>query len=181
MKKLFLVFAIMMISISSFSQKITYKFNDMTAQCSYYFYPKNSNKVYCIVSQSGKTGFILFPSFKEDLEKKLVTSLTFNSITVCFFVKGMLCVKRGSLIINFTDHTSIELRSFNKYNCEDYFFFSLSKKQKTKLASIPIYNIMLSDFSSGYIYAFSPDNPYFFLELDEALRLPYTKAISKRY
>ena len=179
MKKLFLVFAIMMISISSFSQKITYKFNDMTAQCSYYFYPKNSNKVYCVVSQSGKTGFILFPSFKQDLEKKLSTSITYNSITVSFFIKGMECVKRGSLIINFTDHTKMYLRSFNKYNCEDYFFFSVSKKQKAKLSTTPIYNIMLTDFRSGCIYAFSPDNANYFIELNLALRLPYYATVKK--
>lgn len=169
----------MMISISSYGQKISYKFNDLTAQCSYYFYPKESDTIYCLVSKGGKTGFILFPSFKEDLEKKLSTSITYNSITVSFFVKGMGCVKRGSLIINFTDHTKMTLRSFNKYNCEDYFFFSVSKKQKAKLASIPIYNIMLTDFKSGYIYAFSPNNPNYFVELSIALRLPYYMAVKK--
>ena len=179
MKKIIVLISIIMISISSYSQKITYKFNNFTAQCSYYFHPNNSDTVFCLVSQSGKTGFILFPSFKEDLEKKLSTSITYNSITVSFFVKGMGCVKRGGLIINFTDHTKMYLRSFNKYNCEDYFFFSVSKKQKAKLASTPIYNIMLSDFRSGYIYAFSPNNSRYFIELNIALRLPYYMATKK--
>ena len=172
---LFLMSAMLVLTLSSFGQKITYKVNDMTDQYSYTFHT-SIDSIACYVSEDNRTGFYLVPSFRENLGKKLSTSLTFNTLYVSFAIKGMDCVENGNLIIKFTDGTKIILNSFNDFNCKGYFFFSVLPKQKLILSSTTIDKIMLNDNRSGLTYTFSPDNPKFFIELNSAIGMPYTKS-----
>ena len=173
-KLLFLMSAMLVLTLSSFGQKITYKVDDMTDEYSYTFHTSVDSSA-CFVSEDNKTGFVISVGFREDLGKKLSTSLTFNVIYVHFAIKGMDCVENGNLIIKFIDGTKIILNSFNDFNCKDYFFFSVLPKQKLILSSTPIDKIMLSDNRSGVSYTFSPDNPKFFIELNSAIGTPYIK------
>ena len=162
------------ITLFSFSQKITYKVNDMTDKYSYTFHT-SVDSTSCFVSEDNITGFVMSVGFREDANKKLATSLTFNTIYVYFSIKGMECVEHGNLIIKFVDGTKITLNSFNDFNCKNYFFFSVIPKEKLILSSTPIDKIMLFDFRSGITYTFSPDNPKFFIELNQAIGMPYVK------
>ena len=52
---LFLMSAMLVLTLSSFGQKITYKVNDMTDQYSYTFYTSNDKNT-CLVSEDGNSG-----------------------------------------------------------------------------------------------------------------------------
>ena len=147
----------------------------MTDQYSYTFHT-SVDSTSCFVSEDNITGFVMSVGFREDANKKLATSLTFNTIYVQFSVKGMECVQYGNLIIKFTDGTKIIIRSYNDFNCKNYFFFSVVPKDKLILSSLPIDKIMLTDLSTGVSYTFSPDNSKFFIELNQAIGMPYIKS-----
>jgi len=177
MKKiLFLMSMMLVLTLTSFGQKITYKVDDTTNKYSYTF-NTSEDKTSCLVSKDGKSGFVLSAGFKEDSGKNLSTSLTFNQL----FIKRVFSVYgegygRGSLIIKFTDGTKMTLFSDNTFNRKDYFYFYVVLKDKLILSSTPIDEIMLSDSSTEVSYAFSPDNSKFFVELNQALGTPYTKS-----
>ena len=174
-KLLFLMSMMLVLTLTSFGQKITYRVDDMTDKYSYTFHTSTDSTA-CFVSENDKTGFVLIPWFKEDLGRKLVTSLTFNQLYVHFSVNGMGCVENGSLIIKFTDGNKMNLFSTNDFNCKDYFIFSVLPKDRLILSSIPIDKIMLVDSSTGVSYTFSPDNSKFFIELNQAIGMPYIKS-----
>lgn len=173
MKKLILFGLLLFLVLSSFGQKITYKMDEMTDQYSYTFYTSNDKNT-CLVSEDGNSGFLLSPWFKESSTKKLSTSLTFWELYVLFNIENVGCVEHGNLIIKFTDGTKISLSSSNGFNCKNYFLFFVVPKDRLILSSKPINKIMLTDFTSGISYTFSPDNSNFFIELNQAIGTPYT-------
>lgn len=148
----------------------------MTDKYSYTF-NTSEDKTSCLVSEDGKTGFVLSVGFNEDSGKNLATSVTFNTLYLQFSVEGIGCVERGNLIIKFTDGTKMSLLSSNAFNCKDYFYFYVRPKDKLILSSTPIDKIMLTDLSTGVSYTYSPDNSKFFIELNQAIGTPYTKEI----
>jgi len=158
MKQVLLVLGVLL-SVSSYSQVNILKVkDDMTDKISY-----KVSSLFVVSDEGATVGFTIQPMLKEDAGKIFSDGWIVNA----YNLGG--CTEDNELIFLFEDGTKISLKSFSKFRCETYSFFSLTLDQEAMISSKKVSKVR---YVNGYTYdsyTNVPVNSRYFIQVYDAL------------
>jgi hypothetical protein len=158
MRKILLILFMLMGSMVSAQIQIKKIIDEMTNDVDYM-----TSENFVLINKSEGKGLTITPHITPALNVQLIL----KSVNI-----GN-CVEKGELIIMFQDSSKINLKSWNKFNCENYSYFKLDDETKSKLSESKIIKMR---FTNGRTYdsltgdVLEADQKYF-MQFFESLNL----------
>jgi len=163
MKKIAMLFMMMICVVNINSQNVVKYVNEMTEK-SFFGVDK-----YLLCSEDGKNGFFIIPSF----DYKDIDFPKLNDFTVKGKWENLSCVEGGIMILKFNDDTKITLKNWRDFNCDGGFYFSIKNSDDVeKLYSTPVIKIYIQNGrnSSSFTYDVPEKDQKYFVKVGESVK-----------
>lgn len=160
MKNLLLI-AFAFVSFQALAQvKIEKEIDDMTEEVSYYV-----SHLFVVANDDNTQGITIKAMLKEDKTAGKIYSDGW--IVMSYNLGG--CNENNELIFLFEDGSKFSIKSWSKFRCKNYSFFSLTLEEEAMISSKKISKVR---FTNGYTfdsYTGAPVNGNFFIQVYDAL------------
>jgi hypothetical protein len=153
MKKVFMVFGLAMVSLTSYSQEILKHVDVMNDRV--YWIDKPGQVFY---GEDKQTGFRIDASFKLNQNSPIISG-------VQTLIVGMGCVENVEIIILFEDGSKITKYSWNKFNCDGNAWFLFTPRELDILSTKRISKIRLTNGFKYKSMTVDVTDPDYFINL----------------
>ena len=131
------------------------------------------NEILTALDESGKRGFVVRPSYKEEKGRAVYNGLTLKSVGIG------TCVEESKLVFLFEDGSKETLTAWNKFNCKGNSYFDLRGNMISQLNK-SITKIMFQEGRSfeRYTHEVSTKDKSFFMNVVKALNQTEYEVVS---
>jgi len=167
MKKIFMVFGLVMASLTSYSQEILKYVDTMGGRS---FWVDSPGQVF--YGEDREVGFRIDASFKLNQDSPVISG-------VKTLIVGMGCVENVEIIILFEDGNKITKYSWNKFNCEGNAWFLFTPRELDMLSTKRISKIRLTNGFKYKSITVDVTDPDYFINLAQKAADNEFKTISE--